>query len=156
MNNAAQSTLVVPVISVTVNQTNLGPVVSDKILRMNMAYWYDATRAGLAPALQKAGIRALRWSGGSLSDEYHWRSNSFCNGNTSQAVDFQTFLSAVVKPGNFDLAIPVNYGSNPACNDGGEPTEAAAWVTEALNSGNNVSFMNPSIASLCRSLRRRA
>jgi hypothetical protein len=135
MNN----TPIVSITSVTVNQTNLGPSVSDKILGMNMAYWYDATRAGLVPALQKAGIRALRWSGGSLSDEYHWQSNSFCNGNTYQAVDFQTFLSSVVKPGNFDVAIPVNYGSNPACNGGGEPTEAAAWVTEALNSGNNVS-----------------
>lgn len=140
MNTATQITPVAPVTSVTVNQADLGPVVTDKILGMNMAYWYDPRRAGIVPALQKAGIKTLRWSGGALSDEYHWQSNSFCNGNRSQPIDFQTFLSAVVKPGDFDVAIPVNYGSNPACNRGGDPTEAAAWATEALNNGNNVSY----------------
>lgn len=135
----ANTTPVTLVTSVTVNQTNMGPVMTDKILGMNMAYWYDTTRTGVIPALQQAGIKALRWSGGALSDDYHWQSNNFCNGITFHPVDFQTFLDSVAKPGNFDVAIPVNYGSNPTCNSGGDPTEAAAWVTEALNNGNNVS-----------------
>jgi hypothetical protein len=133
------ATAVAPVASVTVNQTSLGPALTDKILGMNMACWYDPTNSAIVPALRKAGIRALRWSGGALSDDYHWQSNSFCSGITFHPIDFRTFLDSIAKPGNFDVAIPVNYGSNPTCNSGGDPTEAAAWVTEALNNGNNVS-----------------
>ena len=38
-------------------------------------------------------------------------------------------------PLHIDVAITLNYGSNRACNGGGEPSEAAAWVAEAKSHG---------------------
>jgi hypothetical protein len=37
------------------------------------------------------------------------------------------------------VALTANYGSNTTCNGGGEPSEAAAWVTAALADGITVS-----------------
>jgi hypothetical protein len=39
------------------------------------------------------------------------------------------------------VALTANYGSNAACNAGGEPSEAAAWVTAALADGITPSHM---------------
>jgi hypothetical protein len=126
--------------TVTVNPADVGPVVTDQILGMNMANWFDQTQTGLAGFLQKGGIKALRWPGGSASDQFHWATNSECNGGYVDAnASFQDFVNDVVTPGKFDVAITVNYGSNAACNAGGDPTEAAAWVSDALTNGVPVS-----------------
>ena len=43
---------------------------------MNMAAWYDPTTSAIVPAFQLAGIQAVRWPGGSWSDDYHWATNT--------------------------------------------------------------------------------
>jgi hypothetical protein len=126
--------------TITVNPAQVGAAVTPDILGMNMANWFDQTQTGLAGFLKKGGIKALRWPGGSISDEYHLATNSECNGGYVNSNDsFSNFVNDVVKPGKFDLAITVNYGSNAACNAGGDPTEAAAWVTYAKTNGIPVS-----------------
>jgi hypothetical protein len=126
--------------TVTVNQKSSGPAVTDQILGMNMAYWYDQSNSAIVPALETAGIKALRWPGGSGSDLYHWQSNSLCNGGyTFPAASWTTWLADVVDRGNFDVAVTADYGTNTACNAGGNPSEAAAWVTSARQNGNHVS-----------------
>jgi hypothetical protein len=126
--------------TLTVNPAALGATVTNQILGMNMANWFDATQTGVAPALKKAGIKALRWPGGSAADTFHWASNSECNGGyVDTNATFDNFFTDIVKPDNLNVAVTANYGSNAACNAGGDPTEAAAWVASAKASGQAVS-----------------
>jgi hypothetical protein len=129
--------------SVTVNQSSLGPAVTDQILGMNLAVWYDVmtNRTGIVDAFQAAGIKAVRWPGGSTSDVYHWANNSYCSSYASPNSTFSTFVNDIVNPGGFDLALTADYGTDTACTGPGDPTEAAAWVAEAKTLGVTVSHM---------------
>lgn len=141
---------VTPVISsVSVNQSSSGPVVTDQLLGMNLAAWYDISTnsSAIVNAFGKAGIKAVRWPGGSWSDVYHWQNNFNCQtppnggGTPNPNSNFSNFVNQVVIPGNFDLALTANYGSNAACTGGGDPAEAAAWIKAALTGGIAVSHM---------------
>jgi hypothetical protein len=128
--------------SVTVDLASSGPAVTDKLLGMNMAVWYDlvSNQTGIVDAFQAAGITQVRWPGGSDSDLYHWATNSECDGGYADANDtFSNFVNHMAVPANLDVALTANYGSNTTCNGGGEPSEAAAWVTAALADGITVS-----------------
>jgi hypothetical protein len=121
--------------SVTVDLASSGPAVTDKLLGMNMAVWYDlvSNQTGIVDAFQAAGITQVRWPGGSDSDLYHWATNSECDGGYADPNDtFSNFVNDMAVPADLDVALTANYGSNAACNAGGEPSEAAAWVTAAL------------------------
>jgi hypothetical protein len=148
--------------SVSVNQSSLGPAVTDKILGMNLAAWYDEVGNATAvnAAFAQAGIQAIRWPGGSWSDEYHWQTpnNSsnpnlpfMCENNSSGVPNgstgwggystFGEFVTSIVQGGNYDLALTADYGTNVACTGPGDPAEAAAWVAEAKTLGVTVSHM---------------
>jgi hypothetical protein len=130
--------------TVTVDLASSGPAVTDKLLGMNMAVWYDlvSNKTGIVDAFQAAGITQVRWPGGSDSDLYHWATNSECDGGYSDTNDtFSNFVNDMAVPANLDVALTANYGSNATCNGGGEPSEAAAWVTQALADGITVSHM---------------
>lgn len=150
---------------VTVNPANTGIAVTDQILGINMAVWYDFTNNGaytadnspIAKAFKNAGIVALRWPGGSFSDDYHWNSGavtnptvgtaptaSSCNGAyIAPHTDYLSFINNLENaiPGGFDIALTANYGTNAACNGGGDPNEAANWVTYAYANGGTVSHV---------------
>jgi hypothetical protein len=133
-----------PATSVTVDLSSSGPAMTDKLLGMNMAVWYDlvSNRTGIVDAFQAAGITQVRWPGGSDSDLYHWATNSECDGGYFDTNDtFSNFVNDMAVPANLDVALTANYGSNAACNGGGEPSEASAWVTAALADGITVSHM---------------
>jgi hypothetical protein len=135
--------------SVTVNPSSTGPAVTDQLLGLNMAVWNYTSLASDIPAFQAAGIKAVRWPGGSTSDVYHWQgttntpaSPSLCdNGYANPNDTFSDFVNNFAVPAGLDIALTADYGSNPACNGGGDPTEAAAWVTNALSLGVTVSHM---------------
>jgi len=130
--------------SVTVDQGSSGPAVTNKLLGMNMAVWYDlvTNQTGIVDALQAAGITQVRWPGGSDSDLYHWESNSLCDGGYADPEDtFLNFVSDMAVPAKLDVALTANYGSDPTCTTGGEPSEAAAWVAAALQDGITPSHM---------------
>src|SRR5271170_5764522 len=130
--------------SVTVDLVSIGPAVTDKLLGMNMGDWYDlvSNQTGIVDAFQAAGITQVRWPGGSDSDLYHWATNSECDGGYTDANDtFSNFVNDMANPANLDVALTANYGSNATCNGGGEPSEAAAWVTAALADNITVSHM---------------
>jgi hypothetical protein len=108
------------------------------ILGANMATWYDITKPGLAATFKETGMKSLRFPGGSESDNYHWKTQSLgpgaCSGGYAYPPSTLDALeSDIVKPSKMDVAITVNYGSNAACNAGGDPAEAAAWVAYANN-----------------------
>jgi hypothetical protein len=127
--------------SILVHAASKIATVSNLILGANMAGWVDITESGLAPALASSGFTATRWPGGSESDEYHWQNNASCNnGYTATNSTFDNFMTDIAKPANLDVAITLDYGSNAACNAGGDPTEAAAWVSEAKSKSYGIKY----------------
>jgi hypothetical protein len=130
--------------TVTVDLTSSGPAVTNKLLGVNMAVWYDlvGNQSGILSAFQSAGITQVRWPGGSDSDLYHWATNTECDGGYADSNDtFANFVNDMAVPAKLDVALTANYGSNAACNGGGEPSEAAAWVTAAVAAGVTPSHM---------------
>jgi alpha-L-arabinofuranosidase len=122
--------------SIVVHPSQVGATVSGLVMGANMATWYDVTQSNLAQAIKKAGMTATRWPGGSESDNFHWQTNSLGQGDCSGGYvnpnsTFANFEKDIVRPAKLDLAITVNYGSNPACTDGADPSEAAGWVQYA-------------------------
>ncbi|MGA8743906.1 MAG: hypothetical protein WB561_22120 [Terracidiphilus sp.] len=127
--------------SVAVDQASAGPDITDQLLGMNMAAWYDPTTPAVVPAFQLAGIQAVRWPGGSWSDDYHWATNTMCGNTPNSNATFANFVNDLVLPGNFDVALTANYGTNSTCNGPGQPSEAAAWITQAKAINAHVSHM---------------
>jgi hypothetical protein len=124
--------------SVTVDLSSSGAAVTNKLVGMNMAVWYDlvTNQTGIVDAFQAAGITQVRWPGGSDSDLYHWATNTECDNGYSDSNDtFSNFVNDMAVPANLNVALTANYGSNTGCNGGGEPSEAAAWVSAALADG---------------------
>ena len=131
--------------AVTVNQAVAGPAVTNQLLGMNLAAWYDVTNSTNGPAIvsafQTAGIKAVRWPGGSWSDEYNWETNTECGSTANSDDDFTDFVNKLVIPSGVDLALTADYGMGKSCTGVGDPTEAAAWVTKASSLGVTVSHM---------------
>ncbi|MGA8089172.1 MAG: hypothetical protein WCA10_18000 [Terracidiphilus sp.] len=146
---SAAVTVAAVVSTVAVDQTSIGPAVTDQLLGMNLAAWYDihTNATPILNAFNVAGIKAVRWPGGSWSDVYHWQSNSNCQappnggGTPNSNSTFANFVSEIAIPGGLDVALTANYGSNAACTGGGDPTEASSWITKALADGITVSHM---------------
>jgi len=135
----------VPASTVTVNLSSAGPAVTDQLIGMNMASWYDVTSTTDEPAIQQgfatAGIKAMRWPGGSWADIYNWETNTACGTYANSNDDFTDVVNKLVIPTGVDLALTADYGTGKNCTGPGAPTEAAAWVTAALNLGVTVSHM---------------
>lgn len=139
---------VIPFSTVTINQsTTLAPI-TDQLMGMNLASWYDVAgnAVPINTAFGKAGIKAIRWPGGSWSDRWHWRTSSgdllpyICSGTGAGTAwggysSFADFVTSIARGGNYDLALTANYGSNAGCTAGGNPAEAAEWVAEAVSEG---------------------
>jgi hypothetical protein len=126
---------VIAVSTVTVTMPGTPLVVTDQILGMNMAVWYNvvANKTAIVNAFKTAGIKSVRWPGGSASDTYHWATNTECLGGYTDANDtFANFVSDLAIPASLDVALTADYGTNAACTGGGDPAEAAAWVAAAL------------------------
>jgi hypothetical protein len=126
--------------------TSIGAV-TDQLMGMNLAAWYDVVGNATAinAAFAQAGIKAVRWPGGSWSDAYHWNQSGglpfLCDTTTTGVTGwggystFSDFVTSIAKGGNYDLALTANYGSNATCTGGGDPTEAATWAAEAVKEG---------------------
>ncbi len=133
--------------AVSVDTASPGPAVSDQLLGMNLAAWYDvvANAGAINTAFQAAGIKTVRWPGGSWSDDYHWGMNStapsICGNTLYNHSTFADFVDTIVKPGGYDLALTANYGDDATCKNPGDPREAAAWITAAVQAGIHVSHM---------------
>lgn len=142
-NSAAVT--VITMSTITVSQSDAIAPVTEQLLGMNLATWYNvpANATGINKAFTAAGIKVVRWPGGSWSDMYHWGDGgtqpSKCPDPTDPThstwggwATFPQFISSIVQAGSFDLALTANYGSNTACNAGGDPQEAADWAAEAV------------------------
>ncbi len=99
---------------------------------LNTATWDGSLgNSSTLPMLQQIGTSALRWPGGSTSDDYNWASDP--SGNAT----FQSLAT------NLDAQVftTINYGS-------GTPAEAAAWVRMA-NQTNHCGFQYWEIGNEC-------
>ena len=110
-------------------------------LGVNVAPWdgvYTGTSADvIQPLLSAAGVKQLRYGGGSYADYYDWQTNTSIGNclpdNTTasstatcastNSLDFGLFSKQASAIGA-DKFVTVNYGS-------GTPAQAAAWVTAA-------------------------
>jgi cellulose binding protein with CBM2 domain/fibronectin type III domain protein len=73
--------------------------------------------------LGAAGVKMMRYPGGSYGDIYHWESHTAPGGYVAPNTDFDTFMSGVERAGAQAMVI-ANYGT-------GSPEEAAGWVRQA-------------------------
>jgi hypothetical protein len=71
---------------------------------------YDGylTSSGVGSALANAGVKAVRYPGGSYADIFHWQNYTSCGGYLASGNGFDT-----------------------TCTHGGDPSEAAGWVNYA-------------------------
>jgi len=88
---------------------------------MNVAVWDSAFDTSLTlTVLTNIGARALRFPGGSASDDYHWVYNRQDNNNWSWSTSPASYIYVITNL-NGQSMITVNYGT-------GFTNEAAAWV----------------------------
>lgn len=99
---------------------------------LNTAVWdSDFDTPETTSMLKELGTRVLRFPGGSLSDEYHWATDTSLNNTWRWATSFDDFVHVATNVGA-QAIITVNYGT-------GTPAEAAAWVRDA-NVTNHLGF----------------
>ena len=109
------------VVNVQVDSKNVLRTVDPRLFGINTAVWdwffHTATTAELLLELDN---RALRFPGGSLSDEYHWKTNTTLDNTWEWGTSFDEFADIATTTGA-EVFITVNYGT-------GTPEEAAEWV----------------------------
>ena len=112
------------VVNVTVNAAQALRTVDARHFGINTAVWdgvFDTpTTISLLTAM---GNQALRFPGGSLSDDYHWATNTTDSNTWQWATSFPDFAHVAAAVGS-KVFITVNYGS-------GTPAEAGAWVSSS-------------------------
>ena len=129
--------------TITVDASSSGPAVSGEVYGASLDTWYDFLQHWVNPSLHRGQIQLVRFPGGSESDAYHWENGgTVCSseGYIQPQSTFDHLMGRVAKPLGIDIAITLNYGSNRACDGGGQPSEAAAWATHAKNNGYHVSY----------------
>ncbi len=138
---AADTRNAVPAIDLDANST--GPDVSADVYGASLDTWYDFRQSFVNPSLRSTGIQLIRFPGGSESDVYHWEhggSLCFNYGYITPGATFDNLMRRVARPLKRDIAITLDYGTNRGCNGGGDPSEAAGWVTHAKERGENVAY----------------
>jgi hypothetical protein len=123
---------------------------------MNGAIWDTALdSATTRNVLSNMGIRALRFPGGSLSDEFHWVTNRSVGATFTWGTSTANFVHLVTNA-NVQSMITVNYGT-------GDTNEAAAWVaylnaatSSTVSLGTNAAGLNWQTAGYWASIRAAA
>ena len=114
-------------VNLTLNATQTVHTVDARHFGVNLAIWdgnYDAPNdTTTAALLNEMGCLTVRLPGGSLSDEYHWDSNTTLSNTWPWQTSFAEFMRVATNV-NAEAFVTVNYGS-------GSPQEAAAWVAYA-------------------------
>lgn len=136
-----------PAVRIVVNAGKAAGTVSPDVYGANFGTWYDFLRGFVAPSLARSGIRMTRFPGGSESDAYHWEGGgSVCAirgvpvGYIAPGASFENFVKRITLPFGLDFAVTLDYGSNRACNAGGDPAEAAGWVSRNAQLGGHVRY----------------
>jgi len=111
-------------VTVTVNTRAGLATMPETGLGINHAVW--DTNLGtdeVSGLLGNAGVKMMRYPGGSYGDIYHWETHTAPGGFVAPNTDFDTFMGGVRRAGAQAMVI-ANYGT-------GTPEEAAGWVRDA-------------------------
>jgi len=112
------------VVNVTVNAADAVRVVDARHFGINTAVWDSLLDTSVTTnLLTEMGAGALRFPGGSLSDDYHWATNTTDSNTWQWATSFDQFAQVATAIGA-QVFVTADYGS-------GTPAEAAAWVQES-------------------------
>lgn len=130
-------------IPLTLNATQAVRTVDSRWFGVNIAAWDgDFDTAQTVSLLSEMGTRITRLPGGSLSDEYHWMSNTTLTNTWTWNNSFSKFVHVITNAAvNAQTFITVNYGT-------GTPQEAAAWVRHA-NVTNHFGFKYWEVGNEC-------
>ncbi len=129
------------VVNVTVNASQPIRVVDARHFAVNTAVWDgDFDTSNTINLLTRMGAQALRFPGGSLSDDYHWATNTTDSNAWQWATSFDSFAQVATTVGT-QAFITLNYGS-------GTPAEAAAWV-QASNVTKHYGFKYWEVGNEC-------
>ncbi len=110
--------------SATVNFNASGRTITPLMLGINVACWdWSLTSPERRALLKQANFGAMRYPGGSITNEYDWRANRNRRTNADYGTATDGFLGVANELGA-EKIICVNYGS-------GTPQEAADWVQYA-------------------------
>ncbi len=111
--------------TVTVNAATTVATVPSTLVGANVAVWDSYLADAQTGTLMKnAGVKYIRYPGGSYADIYHWQTGTADNGGyVAPNTGFDAYMGMVQAAGAQPIII-ANYGS-------GTPTEAAAWVRYA-------------------------
>lgn len=108
-------------VTISVNAANVIRVADNRMFGVNAAIWdqqYDTPTT--VQYLNAAKNQILRFPGGSISNQYHWATNTTLNNTWTWVTSFDKFANVAMQTGA-QAFISVNYGS-------GTPEEAADWV----------------------------
>jgi len=145
-----QLTAVQPaLVHVNVDASQVLRVADARWFGLNTAVWdsyFDTTNT--SAALAELGTQLLRFPGGSLSDIYHWATNSswdagqktWAQWSSISGISFTNFIHIATNAGA-QAIITVNYGM-------GTSNEAAAWV-RCANITNHLGFKYWEIGNEC-------
>ena len=111
------------VVNFALNSGSVLQTVDPRCFGMNAAIWDTFNTPATVSLIKGADIRTIRFPGGSLSDEYHWKTNTNLSNTWTWATSFDSFANVVTQT-NPNVFITVNYGTGTA-------QEAADWVTNA-------------------------
>jgi hypothetical protein len=122
VDDIALTTLPPPaVVHISVNAAQTVRVVDARIFGLNTAIWDSVLDTPNTIGLLKdMNNQALRFPGGSASDEYHWASNTSGTNTWTWTSSFSNFADVATNT-HAQVFITANYGS-------GTPAEAASWV----------------------------
>lgn len=112
------------VVNVMVNAGQTVRTIDARHFAVNAAVWdsdFDTTNT--INLLSAMGAQVMRFPGGSLSDDYHWATNTTDSNTWTWATSFDRFAQVATTVGT-QAFITADYGS-------GTPAEAAAWVNES-------------------------
>ena len=111
-------------VSLAVDAAKPVRTVDERVPGLNAVMWDGLTGSSQTISLlQAADVRTIRIPGGSLSDEYHWRTNTNLANTWTWSAGFNAFAQ-LINGLNAQAFVTVNYGT-------GTPEEAAAWVAYA-------------------------
>ncbi len=131
-------------VHISLNATQSVRTVDTRHFGVNLAMWdsyFDPpNHTTTISLLQEMGTTIVRMPGGSLSDQYHWGSNTTLTNTWQWSASFNDMVRVTTNVGA-QAFVTVNYGS-------GTPQEAAAWVRYA-NITNHLGFKYWEIGNEC-------
>src|SRR4051794_10534535 len=98
-------------VTVTVNAKAGLATMPSTALGVNDAVWDSQLGTNAVSDLLKgAGVKMMRYPGGSYGDIYHWKDNTAPGGYVAPNTDFDTFIGSVQRVGAQAMII-ANYGT---------------------------------------------